>query len=246
MERLKIIKRYVCFYEEMRSKHEDLILFFVLTLFVYFRDRSSGQLSLGGRMNSRIRCEALEHIVGEGDRNCIWELRMKTNAFANFCELLEVQGELKEDGHVSLLEQVATFLIILAHHKKKHSLQVRFCRSGETVSKYFNKVLKVVIRIQSILFAKATPVEEDCLDPTWRRFKGCLGALDGTYIEVTVPESEKARYRTRKGKICTNVLGVCNQEMGFVYVLSGWEGSAFDSRILRDAVTRRNSLKIPH
>ncbi|RYR59409.1 hypothetical protein Ahy_A05g025294 [Arachis hypogaea] len=102
MERLKIIKRYVCFYEEMRSKHEDLILFFVLTLFVYFRDRSSGQLSLGGRMNSRIRCEALEHIVGEGDRNCIWELRMKTNAFANFCELLEVQGELKEDGHVKM------------------------------------------------------------------------------------------------------------------------------------------------
>ncbi|XLR40671.1 hypothetical protein S83_025331, partial [Arachis hypogaea] len=76
--------------------------------------------------------------------------------------------------------------------------------------------------------------------------EGCLGALDGTYIEVTVPESEKARYRARKGKICTNVLGVCNREMGFVYVLSGWEGSASDSRVLRDAITRRNILKIPH
>ncbi|KAL4327951.1 hypothetical protein AHAS_Ahas13G0151400 [Arachis hypogaea] len=62
---------------------------------------------------------------------------------------------------------------------------------------------------------------------------------------LTVPESEKARYRTRKGKICTNVLGVCNWEMGFVYVLSGWEGSASDSRVLRDAITHRNSLKIP-
>ncbi|XLR07132.1 hypothetical protein S83_035070, partial [Arachis hypogaea] len=103
-----------------------------------------------------------------------------------------------------------------------------------------------VIRIQSILLAKATPVKEDCLDPTWRRFKGCLGALDGTYIEVTVPESEKTIYRTRKDKICTNVLRVCNREMGFVYVLSGWEGSASDSRVLRDAITRRNSLKIPH
>ncbi|KAL4374031.1 hypothetical protein AHAS_Ahas05G0141100 [Arachis hypogaea] len=142
-------------------------------------------------MNSRIRREALERIVGEGDRNCIWELRMNTNAFANLCELLEVQGGLNEDGH-------------------------------------------------------ATPVEEDYLDSTWRRFKGCLGALDGTYIEVTVPESEKAKYRTRKGKICTNVLGVCNREMGFIYVLSGWEGSASDSQVLRDAITRRNSLKIPH
>ncbi|XLR47412.1 hypothetical protein S83_032072, partial [Arachis hypogaea] len=217
MERSEIIKRCVSFYEEMRSNHEDLMLFFVLTLFVYFRDITSCQLSLGGRMNSRIRREALERIVGEGDRNCIWELRMNANAFANLCELLQVQGGLTEDGHVSLPEQVTTFLIILAHHKKNRSLQVRFCRSGETVIKYFNKILKVVIRIQSILFSKATLVEENCLDPTWRKFKGCLGALDGTYIEVTIPESKKVRYRTRKGKICTNVLGVCNREMGFVY-----------------------------
>ncbi|RYR61454.1 hypothetical protein Ahy_A04g018636 isoform D [Arachis hypogaea] len=159
-------------------------------------------------MNSRIRRDALERIIGEGDKNCIWELRMNTNAFANLCELLQVQGGLCEDGQVSLLEQVATFLIILAHHKKNRSLQVRFCRSGETVSKYFNKVLKAIIRMQNLLFA-----------------------LDGTYIEVTVPESDKSRYQTMKGKICTNALGVCNRDMSFVYVLSGWEGSASDSRI---------------
>ncbi|XP_025621643.1 protein ANTAGONIST OF LIKE HETEROCHROMATIN PROTEIN 1-like [Arachis hypogaea] len=203
-------------------------------------NRSSREVSLGGRMNSRIRRDALERIIGEGDRNCIWELRMNTNAFANLCELLQVQGGLCEDGQVSLPEQVATFLIILAHHKKNRSLQVRFCRSGKTVSKYFNKVLKAIIRMQKLLFAKASPVEEDCIDPTWRKFKGCLGALNGIYIEVTVPESDKSRYRTRKGKICTNVLGVCNREMSFVYVLSGWEGSASDSRILRDAITRGN------
>ncbi|RYQ96321.1 hypothetical protein Ahy_B08g092036 [Arachis hypogaea] len=39
---------------------------------------------------------------------------------------------------------------------------------------------------------------------------------------------------------------MCNREMGFVYVLSGWEGSASDSRVLQDAITHRNSLKIPH
>ncbi|RYR28784.1 hypothetical protein Ahy_B01g052965 [Arachis hypogaea] len=166
---------------------------------------------------------------------------MNTNAFVNLCELLQVQGGLKKDGHVSLPEQVAIFLIILVHHKK-----AIVYRSRETISKYFNKVLKVVIRIQSILYAKAIPVEEDCVDPTWRRFKGCLEALDDIYIEVTVFEFEKSRYQTRKGKICTNVLGVCNREMGFVYVLSGWEGSASDSRILRYAITRHNSLKIPH
>ncbi|KAJ9565642.1 hypothetical protein OSB04_001608 [Centaurea solstitialis] len=74
---------------------------------------------------------------------------------------------------------------------------------------------------------------------------GCLGAIDGTYIEVTVPESDKPRYQTRKGHIATNVLGVCTRDMNFVYVLSGWEGSSTDSRVLRDAITRHNGLKVP-
>ncbi|KAG8380517.1 hypothetical protein BUALT_Bualt06G0023900 [Buddleja alternifolia] len=69
-------------------------------------------------------------------------------------------------------------------------------------------------------------------------------ALDGTYIEVIVRESDKPRYRNRKGDIATNVLGVCSQDMQFIYVLPGWEGSAADGRILRDAISRRNGLKI--
>ncbi|XVE64501.1 hypothetical protein DITRI_Ditri07aG0105500 [Diplodiscus trichospermus] len=33
--------------------------------------------------------------------------------------------------------------------------------------------------------------------------------------------------------------------MQFIYVLPGWEGSAADGRVLRDAISRRNGLKIP-
>lgn len=41
------------------------------------------------------------------------------------------------------------------------------------------------------------------------------------------------------------MLGVCDVNMNFHYVLSGWEGSASDSRVLRDAVSRQYGLKIP-
>ncbi|XP_057720225.1 uncharacterized protein LOC130934701 [Arachis stenosperma] len=146
--------------------------------------------------------DALDNIIGVGgDRNCIWELRMSLNAFANLCELLQVQGGLDDDGHVGIGEQVATFLIILAHHTKNRSVQVRFYRSDETVSRYFHKVLGSILRVQSVLFAKADHVPEDSIDPRWKWFKGCLGALDGTYIDVTVPKSDKSRYRTRKSRI---------------------------------------------
>ncbi|XP_057780498.1 uncharacterized protein LOC130999044 isoform X2 [Salvia miltiorrhiza] len=77
------------------------------------------------------------------------------------------------------------------------------------------------------------------------RQKGCLGALDDTYISVLVPNIDKARYRTRKGQIATNMLGVCDRNMKFVYALPGWEGSAADSRVLRDAVNRRHGFRVP-
>ncbi|TYK18962.1 retrotransposon protein [Cucumis melo var. makuwa] len=73
----------------------------------------------------------------------------------------------------------------------------------------------------------------------------CLGALDGTYIKVNVPAGDRPTFRTRKGEIAINVLGVCDTKEDFVYVLAGWEGSAADSRILRDAISRENGLQVP-
>lgn len=70
--------------------------------------------------------------------------------------------------------------------------------------------------------------------------------MDGTYISIRVEAIYKPRYRTRKGDIATNVLGVCDRNLNFIYVLPGWEGSAADGRVLRDAVVRRNGLKVPH
>ncbi|KAH6829482.1 nuclease HARBI1-like protein [Perilla frutescens var. hirtella] len=47
-------------------------------------------------------------------------------------------------------------------------------------------------------------------------FKDCIGAIDGTHIPAT-----------------------------FMYVLSGWEGSAHDSKLLNDGLSRRNELHVP-
>jgi hypothetical protein len=67
-------------------------------------------------------------------------------------------------------------------------------------------------------------------------FTDCLGALDGTHIDVHLHPRDQVRYRNRKGHLTQNVLAVCNFEMQFNYVLAGWEGSAHDNTVLRDAV----------
>ncbi|MBA0709133.1 hypothetical protein Golax_024194, partial [Gossypium laxum] len=42
------------------------------------------------------------------------------------------------------------------------------------------------------------------------------------------------------------MLGVCTPDMHFVYVLPGWKGFVVDGWILRDAISRRHGLKVPH
>ncbi|GFQ06477.1 hypothetical protein PHJA_002791700 [Phtheirospermum japonicum] len=120
---------------------------------------------------------------------------MDRNAFSRLCYLLENVGGLQNSRNVQISEQFALFLSVLAHHKKICVVKCRFQRSGQTVSKHFNRVLDAVLRLHTILAAKPTPVDETSTNNTWKWFKDCLGALDGTYIKVRVPLSQKPRYR---------------------------------------------------
>jgi hypothetical protein len=77
-------------------------------------------------------------------------------------------------------------------------------------------------------------------------FTDCVGALDGTHIDVHVPPREQPRYRNRKGHLSQNVLAACNFDMEFSYVLAGWEGSAHDGTVLRDAQFNRGFKTPPN
>ena len=72
-----------------------------------------------------------------------------------------------------------------------------------------------------------------------------MDALDGTHIRVLVPREKQIPYRGRKGIVTVNVLAACDRNMNFTYVLSGWEGSSTDSRVLANALARPNGLRVP-
>ena len=72
-----------------------------------------------------------------------------------------------------------------------------------------------------------------------------MGAIDGTQIRVMIREVDAPRYRRRKNYPTQNVLAACSFDMKFTYVLPGWEGTASDSRILKNALTREDKLMIP-
>ncbi|CAA0841473.1 Unknown protein, partial [Striga hermonthica] len=57
---------------------------------------------------------------------------------------------------------------------------------------------------------------------------------------------DRGRYRNLKGQVSVNVLGVCDRNMNFVYMLCGWKGPAADNRVLKGKITRANSLRVPN
>ncbi|KAL4028740.1 hypothetical protein IC575_011951 [Cucumis melo] len=171
-------------------------------------------------------------MIHESNLVCRQSTRMDKRTFAILCHLLKNVAGLSSTKIVDVEEMVAMFLHVLVHDVKNRVIQREFVRSGETVSRHFNIILLAVLRLYEELIKRPVP--------------NCLGALDGTYIKVNVPAGDRPTFRTRKGEIATNVLGICDTKGDFVYVLAGWEGSAADSRILRDAISRENGLEVPN
>ncbi|KAL8530867.1 hypothetical protein ACS0TY_007772 [Phlomoides rotata] len=127
------------------------------------------------------------------------QLRMDRAAFHKLCFILQSVCGLKCSRRVSVSENVAMFLSILAHHTKNRCVKFAFKWSGQTVSKHFHAVLNSVLSLHAMFLVKPQPIVESESDSRWQQFQGCLGALDDTYIDVHVPISEKGRYRNRKG-----------------------------------------------
>ncbi|KAI3465065.1 hypothetical protein Pfo_021728 [Paulownia fortunei] len=159
-------------------------------------------------------------------------MQIDRNAFAHLCFLLENVGGLDCTRHIQISEQVGIFLTVLAYHKKNRVAKFDFKRFGYTISKHLNVVLTTLLRLHTILIVNPEPVEDGCTNKRWKWFNCCLGALDDTYIKVRVPQTDKTQYRNKKRKITINILGVCDENIKFVYILS-------------DAISRPNGLRVP-
>ena len=69
-------------------------------------------------------------------------------------------------------------------------------------------------------------------------FSGVCGAIDGTHIPVFVPFVDQAAWRNRKGWLSQNVFAACSLDLRFQFIHAGWEGSAHDALVLRDALAK--------
>jgi hypothetical protein len=75
-------------------------------------------------------------------------------------------------------------------------------------------------------------------EPKFDGFSGCIGAIDGTLINVHIPVAEQQPWRSRKGPPAQNVFAAVLFDTRFAYVLAGAEGSMHDNKLLAEALDR--------
>ncbi|XP_026442293.1 putative nuclease HARBI1 [Papaver somniferum] len=171
-----------------------------------------------------------------------------TSLIACYYQYFVEKTLLRHSKGVRVEEKVAIFMLAVGHNERNRVLQERFQHSGETISRHFNAVLDAIVQLADDFLQPAGPCTPDEIRDNPRfypYFKNCVGAIDGTHIPAMVSEEEKPLYRNRKGFISQNVLVACSFDLQFHYVLAGWEGSAYDARVLDSALTRSDKLIVP-
>ncbi|KAH6793608.1 hypothetical protein C2S52_004085 [Perilla frutescens var. hirtella] len=172
--------------------------------------------SLQRRPITRIGYHFVKDMI-EGDPQNLRQLyRMYPDAFLKLCSIIRYKTHLQDTRHICVEEMVATFLIIVGHNDRYCNVRQRFSRSHFATSQNFNKVLKALNMIAPDMMVKPS-----------------------------IQTPTKIQDCTRFMPFFKNVLAACNFDLQFMYVLSGWESSAHDSKLLSDALSRTNGLQVP-
>lgn len=107
----------------------------------------------------------------EDDVSCIDNLRMDRDCFHKLVYVSMTSGGLDDCQFLSVKEQVAMSLTIIAHNTKNRIIHFEFIRSGETISRYFHCVLNVVLRLHKRLLVKQKPITPKYGSERWKNFQ---------------------------------------------------------------------------
>jgi hypothetical protein len=179
---------------------------------------------------------------------CYDQLRLTKRNFHDLCTMLREKCGLRESVYVAVEEKVAMFLLVVGHGLKMRLLRGQYKRSLGTISAHFSEVLTAILSLHKEFIKLPDPSSTPPDDYKWKWFPNALGAIDGCHVDVCVHVADQGRYRNRKQDITTNMLGVVDWNMKFLYAMPAWEGSVSDSRVLKDAMrtSRQDAFAVPN
>ena len=139
---------------------------------------------------------------------------------------------------IDSVEALGMFLWACGHRESQRQMAERFRRGLGTCSKIFALVLNAIVPFaNAVLRPKdySYVVVPQKLTKYTPFFDRCIGALDGTHIEVIVEAAVCEAYTNKHGYTSQNVIATCDFDMRFMYISNGTEGSMHDMRVLKEA-----------
>jgi hypothetical protein len=195
--------------------------------------------------------EWMKELLNGHPRRIRDNLGVSQESFYLLEDLLIKKSNLKSTRFMGTTEQLGIFLYAVVTDLSMRKLAERFQRSTETINRTYHKVMRYFllpslfesfVSLPTTSTPCSTRIEDD--NNFFPFFIDCVGAIDGTHIPILPPTEERVPFRNRKGFLSQNVLAVCDFELRFTMVMSGWEGSVADSTLWLEA-HRIGALNLP-
>ncbi|KAF5470966.1 hypothetical protein F2P56_011448 [Juglans regia] len=176
---------------------------------------------------------------------------METNSSSKEAPSMETNSEMEDTSSSTSQRSEANSGICPSHSSGDESATQegqrivgdRFQYSSETINRHVKTVMRALHQLERTVIRRT---KTDGVHPyitknphNYPWFEKCLGAMDNTMIDAAAPSRLSNAYRNHRGRIAQNVLCLCDFNMKFTYVYTGWEGTAHDARVFLDALSRR-------
>ena len=115
-----------------------------------------------------------KRVIFSNETDCHDQIQMSKRAFFHLADILREKGTIKNTLNLTLEEQLVMFLHTLGHNLRNRKIAHNFGHSGETISRYFHRVLTAILAIHSNYFlppSPNTPIEisgKDRFDPYFK------------------------------------------------------------------------------
>ncbi|CAD6942074.1 unnamed protein product [Tilletia laevis] len=169
-------------------------------------------------------------------------LGMGSSTFRELEKELIGPGSLAGGKYITVTERLTIFLYMCRFAVTCRQAADVFGHSATSIGTAFKAVLRALLspRVYSKyvrLPSRHSPVADRITgDPgLFPFFKDVIKAIDGSHVPAHAPLKIRDRFWNRKGRTSFNVLAACDFDMCFIYILSGWEGSASDSLLWQKA-----------